>query len=130
MALLDYDKKHPILLPHLRVVALLVRQEHIRLRHAGSATLITALRTRFWIVDVHRLVHKILSSCVSSLRQNTAVKSLPPPPLPTDRIHPSAPFAVSGLDHAGPLYYREIHFIVHVCGSTSRTSRISRFLEF
>ena len=40
----------------------------------------------------------------SCLRQDTAVKAPPPPPLPTDRIHPSASFAVSGLDHAGPLY--------------------------
>ena len=33
-----------------------------------------------------------------------AVKAPPPPLLPTDCIHPSAPFAVSGLDHAGPLH--------------------------
>ena len=53
---------------------------------------------------MRRLVHKILSSCVSCLRQDTAVKAPPTPPLSTDRIHPSAPFSVSGQDHAGPLY--------------------------
>ena len=104
MALLDYDEKHPIILPQSRVVALFIRQKHIRLKHAGLATLITALRTRFWIVGVRRLVHKLRSSCVSCLRQDVAVKAPPPPPLPTDRIHPSAPFSVSGLNHAGPLY--------------------------
>ena len=104
MALLDFDKKHPIILPQSRVVALFIRQEHIRLKHAGLAALITVLRTRFWIVGVRRLVHKIRSRCVSCLRQDTAVKASPPPSLPTDRIHPSAPFSVSVLDHAGPLY--------------------------
>ena len=104
LALLDYAEKHPIILPQSRVVALLVRQEHIRLKHTGLATLITTLRTRFWIVGVRRLVHKIRSSCVSCLRQDTAGQAPPPPPLPTDRIHPSASFAVSGLDHASSLY--------------------------
>ena len=56
LALLDYDEKHPIILPQSRVVALLIRPEHIRLKHAGLAALITALRARFWIVGVRQLV--------------------------------------------------------------------------
>ena len=45
--LLDYD---PLILPQSRVVALFSSKEHIRLKHAGLANLITALRSRFWIV--------------------------------------------------------------------------------
>ena len=33
-----------------------------------------------------------------------SVKAPHPPPLQRDRIHPSVPFSVSGLDHKGPLY--------------------------
>ena len=62
-ALLDYEKKRPIILPLSRVVALFIRQEHIRPQHAGLATLITALQTIFWIVGVRGWVYKIRSNC-------------------------------------------------------------------
>ena len=69
---------------------------------------------------MRRLVFKIRSSCISCLRQDTAVKAPPPPPLPTDRIRPSAPVAVSGLDHAGQLYCTDAgdskkHILLFTC---------------
>ena len=70
-------------------------------------------------------------SSFTGFRQDTLVKA---PPLPTDCIHPSALFFVSGVDHAGQLYCTDaedsIHFIVYMRGGTSRTSRIIKFLEF
>ena len=80
LALLDYDEKRPIILPQSRVVTLLIRQEYIQLKHAGLATLITALRTRFWIVGVPRL-RQLLKTGYGSLGPSStsfADRSYPP----------------------------------------------------
>ena len=51
---LSYDAKHPIIIPQSHVSLLLVRFQHLYLKHAGLATLISSLRSRFYIIGLNK----------------------------------------------------------------------------
>ena len=101
---LSFDEKHPILLPKCHLAVLLVRFQHVLMKHAGVSTMITALRKCYWIIGVRRIAKRVKKTCASCQRQDAAACSQPMAPLPPERVNPAVPFAVTGLDHAGPLY--------------------------
>ena len=101
---LSFDEKHPILLPKCHLAVLLVRFQPVLMKHAGVSTMITALRKCYLIIGVRRIAKPVKITCASCQRQDAAACSQPMAPLPPERVNPAAPFAVTGLDHAGPLY--------------------------
>ena len=101
---LSFDEKHPILLPKCHLAVLLVRFQHVLMKHAGVSTMITALRKCYWIIGVRRIAKRVKKTCASCQQQDAAACSQPMAPLPPERVNPAVPFAVTGLDHAGPLY--------------------------
>ncbi|GFS57548.1 putative pro-pol polyprotein [Trichonephila clavipes] len=94
----------PIILPskHL-AVRRFIAQEHLVNKHAGTLTLLTILRERFWIVKGKRTVRSVIKECLTCKRQKTKHLEVPFPPLPKDRTEVAALFQVSGVDLAGPL---------------------------
>ena len=62
-----------------------------------------SLRNEVWIISVRRIAKQVKSSCVSCQRHDSQPCSQPMP-LPANRVSQAFPFAVSGLDHAGPLF--------------------------
>ncbi|GFX73914.1 uncharacterized protein TNCV_397251 [Trichonephila clavipes] len=94
----------PIILPskHL-AVRRFIAQEHLVNKHAGTLTLLTILRERFWIVKGKRIVRSVIKECLTCKRQKIKHLEVPFPPLPKDRTEVAAVFQVSGVDLAGPL---------------------------
>ena len=103
-----YDEKHPILLPKSYVAYLIVRAQHILMKHAGVSTLITSLRNTFWIVSARTLAKKICKMCTACQRQDSRPCDQITSPLPEDRVKKSPPFSITGIDHAGPLFCAEL----------------------
>ncbi|CAL4193753.1 unnamed protein product, partial [Meganyctiphanes norvegica] len=101
---LDYDVKHPIIIPHGHIALLLVRFQHVYLNHAGVDTVVTSLRNHFWIIGVRRLAKTVCKYCISCQRQDSRACNEVGAPLPGDRVKRAPPFAITGVDFAGPLF--------------------------
>ena len=106
---LDYATVNPILLPpESPLTALLIRDTHQRILHAGKAQTVAAIRTEFWVPRLTKLTSKLLRGCtVCNRAYGSAYPLPPPPPLPDFRLQRSKPFGNVGLDYAGPIYTRE-----------------------
>ena len=101
---LCWEEKHPIILPKSHLTLLLTRFQHSLMKHAGVSAMISSLRNQFWILGVRRLAKRVKRECVLCKRQDLSPCQQPMSPLPDLRVTQSFPFAVTGLDHAGPLY--------------------------
>ncbi|GFS96784.1 uncharacterized protein TNCV_4754511 [Trichonephila clavipes] len=73
----------PIILPskHL-AVRRFIAQEHLVNKHAGTLTLLTISRERFWIVKGKRTVRSVIKECLTCKRQKIKHLEVPFPPLP------------------------------------------------
>ena len=101
---LSYDEKNPIILPKGHLAVLVVRFQHILLKHAGVDTMLTSLRSEFWLPGGRLLAKRVKKFCVACQKQDARACAEPTPSLPRVRVSPAPPFRVCGLDHAGPLY--------------------------
>lgn len=104
----DFDKKHPIVLSgkHL-FTKLLLESEHVRLLHCGPQQLLAVIRDRFWPVNGKALAKKIVRQCLSCFRHNAKTTKPIMGDLPAERLEPRQPFAVVGVDYAGPLLLKD-----------------------
>lgn len=94
--------KYPILLPsQTHVVSLMLRQEHVRLGHAGAQNTLSNFRLRFWPLNGLREVKRIIHSCVTCHRFNAIVAEQIMADLPKDRVCAARPFQKVGVDFAG-----------------------------
>ncbi|XP_045541691.1 uncharacterized protein LOC106718201 isoform X2 [Papilio machaon] len=101
------EVKTPAVLPAENVITRrLVEQRHLQLLHAGTNIMITDLRKRFWIVGIRRLVKSVIDKCVICRRHRAKATQVSTAPLPIERIQPLAPFEVTGVNLAGPIYLR------------------------
>ncbi|XP_065089129.1 uncharacterized protein LOC135710468 [Ochlerotatus camptorhynchus] len=109
-ALLPYQSKHPALIsanhPFTRLI---VEYFHRKLLHGGGRLLLTAVREEFWPPRGRRLVHSTVRNCFRCTRLNPILAQQQIGQLPAQRVIPSRPFSVTGVDYAGPLYLRPIH---------------------
>lgn len=101
---LSYEEKHPIILPKGHLATLLVREQHLFLKHAGVSTLITAVRSAFWVVGLRSIARRVVRRCVSCRKHDSRACCEPAAPLPQDRTSQAPPFSVTGVDFAGPLF--------------------------
>ena len=101
---LCYEEKHPFIVPKGHLAVLLVREQHDLLKHAGVATLITAVRSSMWVVGLRGIARRVVRGCLACRRQDSRACCEPAAPLPSDRVSPTPPFSVVGIDFAGPLF--------------------------
>jgi hypothetical protein len=101
---LTYDAKHPIILPKCHFAMLLIRSMHVRMKHAGVSAMMAHVTASYWVLGLRRLVKRVKHECVRCTRFDSRACQQLPAPLPAARVQPSVPFAVVGLDYAGPLY--------------------------
>ena len=101
---LSFEAKHPVILPKGHLAGLLVQEQHQTMHHAGVATMMTAVRSEFWIVGLRTIARRVVRSCVACRRQDAPACSERTAPLPGDRVTRSPPFAVCGVDFAGPVF--------------------------
>ncbi|XP_045763002.1 uncharacterized protein LOC123865810 [Maniola jurtina] len=101
----NYNKKHPILLSAKHPFTyLLFRYEHLRQLHAAPQLLLFTIRESWWPIGGRNLAKKVVHECIICTRLSG--KTLTPimGNLPTERLAPSFPFAVSGVDYFGPVF--------------------------
>lgn len=100
-----YAKQHPIVLPKdSDITILIVRDEHLKLLHAGQRLVLTSLRQRFWIVDGLRTVKKILHKCIICFRLKAAATTQLMGSMPSVRVTAGGrAFQRIGTDFAGPV---------------------------
>ena len=104
MSDLSYDEVYPIVLPTCHVSELLVREQHLLMRHAGVSTLISSLRGSYWIIGLRCLAKRVKRGCIPCQRQDVRACNAPVAPLPKSRVTEAPPFAITGIDFAGPVF--------------------------
>lgn len=101
---LSYDSKHPVILPKGHFSKLLVQFQHIFLKHAGVNSIVSSLKTSFYAFGLRRMTKTVVRECISCRRHDSRPCSQAAAPLPDLRVTPAPPFAVTGIDFAGPLF--------------------------
>lgn len=105
---LSCNQRHPILLDgQHHFTRLLIRQTHIRLHHLGVRIVLSELRTEFWIIRARQAIKHVLNRCLPCKVAKGRFAQEIEAPLPAERVRPLKPFAVTGVDFAGPLYVKE-----------------------
>ncbi|XP_076660104.1 uncharacterized protein LOC143363391 [Halictus rubicundus] len=124
-SLLDYDEKHPIILPEKsKVTALLIVYFHEKLLHGGTQLTLHNLRRRYWIPRGRQAVRKHIHGCLKCWRWRTKAAEQKMSDLPASRVTPARPFYNSGVDYAGPFHTK----ISPGRGTRTRKSYIAVFV--
>ena len=63
-ALIDYDAKHPIILPYRdHVTDLIISQHHQKTGHLGQEYVLSSLRHQYWVIKGRSAVRRVISGC-------------------------------------------------------------------
>ncbi|XP_038106475.1 uncharacterized protein LOC119766147 [Culex quinquefasciatus] len=97
------NRKHPYILDHRHpFTKLIVTHYHETMFHAGQQLLISAVRERFWPINIRNLVREVIHKCVDCFRVKPKVLDQLMADLPPERVTPCTPFARVGVDYCGP----------------------------
>jgi len=100
---LQYDERHPIILPYnCRLARLLVLFSHQISLHGGNQLVVRLIRSKYWIPKIKNLVKAVLNSCKVRTIYKKRVQTQLMGDLPTERVSFSRPFTYTGIDYAGP----------------------------
>ncbi|UYV77734.1 hypothetical protein LAZ67_15002083 [Cordylochernes scorpioides] len=100
---LQFNEKHPIILPHNHFVTeLIVQQFHVEHLHSGLQLTLCAIRQKYWIPSGRILVKRLINRCMTCFKTKRQVSKQIMGDLPIHRIIPSSPFSKTGIDFAGP----------------------------
>lgn len=105
---LKLNQKHPIVLPRNHfITALIVREHHKKLKHAGIQSTLYSVRETYWPLDGRNITRKLIRQCITCFRANPRSFDCTMGNLPADRINYSRPFAVLEVDYCGPFFIKE-----------------------
>jgi hypothetical protein len=96
-----------------------ILQTKVRLHHFGVRVVLLELRTEFWIVRGRQTIKRVLHACLPCKISNNRLGQQIEARLPADRVRPSRPLAVIGVDFASTLYVR--------AGRETQRAYIARF---
>mgnify|MGYP002649723710 CR=1 FL=1 len=100
----DWETRHPILLPPHQLVRDLVREEHRKLGHAGEANTRSHLAQYYHILGARQLIKSVVRPCRECNTQRGKAFNPPEPTLPSFRtMAETRPFTNIGIDYWGPL---------------------------
>ncbi|XP_057662249.1 uncharacterized protein LOC130897426 [Diorhabda carinulata] len=101
----SFNIKHPILLSSKHnFTKLIFNHKHSQLLHPGPQLLLSSVRQFYWPVGGSILAKQTVRNCVNCFKFNPIPFSCPMSNLPNERIRPTLPFEVTGVDYAGPFY--------------------------
>ena len=106
---LSYDEKFPILLPKCHLSLLLVRDAHLKFKHADVNQMVSTLRNQYWVIGFSVLAKIVKAECLPCKRLDAKACQEPIAPLMEARLKQAPPFHVVGTDFAGPIYCRYAH---------------------
>ncbi|GBM26051.1 hypothetical protein AVEN_62016-1 [Araneus ventricosus] len=103
------NQKNPIILPKShRLTKLIFVYFHLKNLHVGPQGLLCAVRQKFWPIHGRNLSRKIVNDCITCFRNKPVVASQIMGNLPAERITPTFPFNVCGVDFIGPLLVKPV----------------------
>ncbi|GBM82336.1 hypothetical protein AVEN_54770-1 [Araneus ventricosus] len=103
------NQKHPIILPKShRLTKLIFVYFHHKNLHVGPQGLLCAVRQKFWPIHGRNLSRKIVNDCITCFRNKPVVANKILGNLPAERITPTFPFNVCGVDFVGPLLVKPL----------------------
>ena len=106
-AKLSLEQRHPLHLDgQYHFTKLLILQTLIRFYHLGLRIILAELREEFWILRARQTIKQVLHSCLPCRIAKGLHGEEIEAPLPTDRVTPLRPFAVTGIDYAAPLFIK------------------------
>jgi len=95
---LEYDFKHPLVLPRKSALtSLVVDDAHRRTLHGGVQLVLATLRRRFWVIGGRAPVRSFILRCVPCTRQRGVLASQMMGQLPSMRTSPSSLKTLSAL---------------------------------
>lgn len=108
---LSYDKKHPIFLDrHSYFTKLMILDAHERVKHLRTKSTLNELRSKFWISCPKQTINRVIKGCVLCKEViGTPIVGPAPPDLPEYRVTYEFAFTNVGIDHAGPLFVKDIY---------------------
>ena len=103
------EDQQPICVPKgTNLSTLMIMDAHRRELHIGVASTLVELRSRFWIPNGRQEVKTVLRSCYHCKRYSAEPFKQPSTaPVPQFRTTPGYAFQATGVDFAGPSYYKE-----------------------
>lgn len=100
---ISYEQKHPALLPaKSHVTHLIIKDAHNRVMHGGPQLTLNQVRQKYWIVNGKGVVRAVLRKCIPCFRYNNQAQQQVMANIPEERVTPSPPFTICGVDYAGP----------------------------
>ncbi|GFR27320.1 integrase catalytic domain-containing protein [Trichonephila clavata] len=95
--------------------------------HSGVADTLIQVREKYWIPKGRQIIKSIIRKCFVCKKFNSRPGMQTTAPLPRVRIEQSPPFAVTGLDFAGPIFVKNSKekFYILLC-----TCAVTRALHF
>lgn len=107
-AKIEFGTKFPIILPQRHPLTnLIILDQHHKQLHAGPQSILSLLRETYWPINGRNAVRSVLTKCITCFRANPTASSQKMGDLPSDRVNPSRPFLITGLDFAGPFNIKD-----------------------
>lgn len=105
-----FNTKHPAVLPNNHnFTRMLVDYYHRQTIHGSRQLTLSAMRQEFWPLQGKKVVQSVLRNCYRCFRVNPTAIQQPMGQLPSTRVRPSKPFAITGIDYCGPFYLKAHH---------------------
>lgn len=103
-AQLNYEEKHPAILPrNSPLTNLIIDQAHRATLHGGAQLTLSKVRQTTWIIGGRAPVKSHILKCVVCARQRGVRAQQLMSQLPLARVTPSRPFPHTGVDYAVPI---------------------------
>ena len=126
-----WNKQEFILLPqNHRLSHLVAESEHAKGGHLGVSSTVAKIRSRFWIINVQKIVKSICNKCIKCQKKFKMLCGQAMKDLPVERLQPLPPFTNVGLDFFGPFTIKGRYKNAHegnVSESYSPASPAGRF---
>jgi hypothetical protein len=103
-----YEYKFPIILPKKgHITHLLIHEAHISVGHMGTNSVLSYLRSKYWVINGRTTVNNVIHKCLKCQRYNARLQTQVMAPLPANRIAMCQPvFNETSLDVFGWFYVK------------------------
>ncbi|XP_055709929.1 uncharacterized protein LOC129805799 [Phlebotomus papatasi] len=104
---IQYDQKHPILLPQNHHITRLIAEEaHQETLHGGTQLMLTHIRQKFWPIRGIDLCKRTVKKCVTCFRVKPKATEHYMSDCHSARVNAVHPFYQTGIDYCGPVYIK------------------------
>lgn len=104
---MSYNEKEVVLLPYKHCLSRLYTMYIHNKGHYGVATTVAKVRSRFWIIGLHKLAKTIKFNCVTCKKLDRKTAKQVMGKLPKERLTPAPAWSSTGVDLFGPFKIKD-----------------------